>query len=266
MKKAILAWCFQYATAIGVMFLLAAIWHALVVLRGIEPIILPTPLRVLEAAIRERETLFKGFLATGMAASLGLTLSIALGSLIAIVFSQSKTLRSAFYPYVLFLQTVPIVAIAPLLITWCGYGAHTVVLVAAIISIFPIVSNVTAGLISVDENLKDLFELHQATRWQTLIKLRIPNAIGSLILGMRVSTGLAVIGAVVGEFFLGTGVAGYSGLGTVMIIWQNRSRTDALIAVVFVSTLLGLAMLGAVNLGTRLLLRRWTVGQNFENE
>ena len=153
MKKAILAWCFQYAAAIGVMFLLAAIWHALVVLRGIEPIILPTPLRVLEAAIRERETLFKGFLATGMAASLGLTLSIALGSLIAIVFSQSKTLRSAFYPYVLFLQTVPIVAIAPLLITWCGYGAHTVVLVAAIISIFPIVSNVTAGLISVDENL-----------------------------------------------------------------------------------------------------------------
>lgn len=243
-----------------------ALWQAVVVIFKMHPITLPSPARVLRSMWDERDALIEGFLATGAASLLGLLTSVLVGVLIAIVFSQSKWIRSAFYPYVIFLQTVPIVAIAPLLITWFGYGFKTVVLVAAIISLFPIVSNVTAGLISVDENLKDLFRLSNATRWQTLTKLRIPHAVSHLVLGLRISAGLAVIGAIVGEFFVGNGSSGYSGLGTVMTGWQNLAKTDAIIAAIFVSTWLGLLMLGGVNLLSRMLLWRWTASSGFENE
>lgn len=242
------------------------IWQAAIAVFQMHPIVLPSPLRVAHAAWLERWTLAKGLAVTGAAASLGLLCSIVTGSLVAIVFSQSKWLRAAFYPYVVFLQTVPIVAIAPLLITWFGYGFQTVVLVATIISLFPIISNVTSGLVSIDEHLKDLFRLNGASRWQTLWKLRIPHAISQLILGTRVSAGLAVIGAIIGEFFVGNGTTDYAGLGTLMTGWQNLARTDALMAVVLVAALLGLLMIAAVNLCARCCLWRWTSGSAFESD
>ena len=245
---------------------LLALWQALIVALKVHPIVLPSPARVAGAAWQERTALATGMGVTGAAALLGLTLSILLGTAVAIVFSQSRWIRSAFYPYVVFLQTVPIVAIAPLLITWFGYGFRTVVLVATIISVFPIISNVTAGLLSVDENLKDLFRLSRASRWQTLIKLRIPFAVSHLILGTRISAGLSVIGAIIGEFFVGNGAAGYTGLGTLMTGWQNLARTDALMAVVLSSTLLGLIMIASVNFVANVLLWRWTASSGFESE
>ncbi|MFK7735843.1 MAG: ABC transporter permease [Pirellulaceae bacterium] len=260
------------------------LWQAGVWLTGVHPITLPSPLRVMDAMWEEREALIKGVVATGAASVMGLSLSVVVGLGISILFSLSRWVRSAFYPYVVFLQTVPIVAIAPLLITWFGYGFKTIVLVASIISLFPIVSNVTAGLMSIDNNLRDLFRLAGATRFQELWKLRLPHAMSHLVLGMRVSAGLAVIGAIVGEFFVGTNAAGFealtdvveyftgrrvgafSGLGTVMTGWQNRARTDAIIAAVFVSTLLGLILLSMVNLLGRTAFRRWTASGSFENE
>lgn len=245
--------------------LLLALWQSLVTMFSIHPITLPPPQQVLEAANEERATLIQAFCTTGAAAMLGLLASLVCGCVIAISFSQSRWLRKAFYPYVIFLQTVPIVAIAPLLITWFDYGFHTVVLVATIISLFPIVSNTTAGLISVDENLKDLFQLSGATWWQKLMKLQIPHAVSHLVLGLRISAGLAVIGAIVGEFFVGSGASNYAGLGTVMTGWQNQAKTDAIIAAIFVSTLLGIVVLGSVNITARLFLNRWMETSNFEN-
>ncbi len=257
---------FRVAFPVLVLVGLFACWQLAVTLLNIHPIVLPSPLRIAQAAWLERSTLALGFLVTGAAALLGLLASILVGSLIAVVFSQSKLVRSAFYPYVVFLQTVPIVAIAPLLIIWFGYGFQTVVMVACIISLFPIISNVTVGLISVDENLKDLFRLGNASRLQTLVKLRIPLAISHLIVGTRISSGLAVIGAIIGEFFVGNGAAGYAGLGTIMTGWQNLARTDALMSVVLTSTLLGLAVIGIVNFIARVLLWRWTASSGFEND
>lgn len=242
------------------------VWQAVVWIFKMHPITLPPPGKVLKTLWEERKILMEGYVATGAASLLGLGFSVLLGVLISILFSQSKWLKNGFYPYVVFLQTVPIVAIAPLLITWFGYGFKTVVLVAMIISLFPIVSNVTTGLISIDENLKDLFRLGGATRLQELTKLRIPHAIGHLVLGMRVSAGLAVIGAIVGEFFVGSGASGYAGLGTVMTGWQNLAKTDAIIAAIFTSTLLGLSVLGVVNFIVRVFLARWTLNSSFENE
>ncbi|MFN3192260.1 MAG: ABC transporter permease [Aureliella sp.] len=242
------------------------IWQAAVTFLEIHPITLPSPSKVMAAMWKERATLAEGFMATGLASLLGLGVSVGVGVLISILFSQSRWMRSAFYPYVVFLQTVPIVAIAPLLITWFGYGFRTIVLVSVIISLFPIVSNMTTGLISIDQNLRDLFRLAGATRWQELTKLRIPHALSHLILGMRISAGLAVIGAIVGEFFVGTNATGFSGLGTVMTGWQNLARTDAIIAAILISTLLGISTLGVVNLFSRFVLNRWTASADFENE
>lgn len=250
--------------ALALLLLLVA-WHLIVVFYDIHPIILPTPVRVAEVAWAELPTLCKAFGNTALASLCGLGASVVLGSAIAILFSQSKWLRRALYPYVVFLQTVPIVAIAPLLITWSGYHWRTVVLVSIIISLFPVVSNVTAGLISVDQNLRDLFRLSRASTWQTLVKLHIPFAVGHLLLGARVSAGLAVIGAIVGEFFVGSSGIQSAGLGTIMTSWQNQARTDALIAAVGTSTLLGILVLGLVNVVGATLLRRWTLDVGFES-
>jgi NitT/TauT family transport system permease protein len=251
------------ALAVFVLLLFLALWQLTVWLLKIHPVILPAPSRVLQTAWNERSALLIGFAVTGACALCSLLISLLVGSLIAILFSQSSLIRAAFQPYVVFLQTVPIVAIAPLLITWFGYGVSTVVMVATIISLFPIISNVTAGLTSVDRNLLDLFRLHGAGRLRTLRKLQIPNAISHLVLGARISSGMTVIGAIIGELFVGTS-AQYAGLGKLMTGWQILARTDALIAVILTSTLLGVVMLGIVNLFSRWLLHRWIASSGFE--
>ena len=233
-----------------------AVWQWIVTSTGIEPILLPSPLQVLDAVKQHSVQLQKGLLVTATTALAGLALSVVLGSLVAVLFSQARMVRSALYPYAIFLQTVPIVAIAPLLITWSGYRQRTVILVAMIISLFPIVSNVTEGLTTLDANLRDMFRLYGASRWSLLAKLRIPSAVGGLVQGMRISSGLAVIGAIVGEFFVGNGSA-YDGLGTLMTGWQAQQKTAALIAAVLASTLLGVLCFWIVNLLAATALRKW---------
>jgi len=162
------------------------------------------------------------------------------------------------------LQTVPIVAIAPLLILWFGNEFKTVVLVSCIISIFPVISNVTSGLISVNENLRDLFRMQSANRLQVLLKLSIPSAVPQLVLGLRISCGLAVIGAIVGEFFVGDRGA-YEGLGTIITARQGNLNTASMIGAVIACALLGLVLLVFVNLIGTIVLRRWTKDVGFES-
>jgi NitT/TauT family transport system permease protein len=256
------------SSALAPVSLFAAIvlgWQAAVQFYSINPIILPSPLQVAKSLWEEREVLLIGFRTTGMAAVAGLSASVLLGGIIAIAFSLSSILRSAVYPYLIFLQTVPIVAIAPLLILWSGYNFRTVVLVTIIISIFPIVSNTTSGLLSINPNLRDLFRLNGASSFQTLMKLRIPAAISHLVLGMRISCGLAVIGAIIGEFFVGNS-GQYDGLGTIMTRWQGRNYTSGLIAAILVSTLLGIVFFVAVNQINQRCLRRWTSASNLDSD
>ena len=232
------------------------VWQVVVVSTGIEPILLPSPGQVIDAVRQHSEALQRGFFVTASTALAGLVLSVVLGGLVAILFSQARMLRSALYPYAIFLQTVPIVAIAPLLITWSGYQQRTVILVVMIISLFPVVSNVTEGLTTLDVNLRDMFQLYGASRWSLLLKLRIPSAVGGLVQGMRISSGLAVIGAIVGEFFVGNG-SSYDGLGTLMTGWQAQQKTAALIAAVLTSTLLGVLIFWIVNLLAATVLSKW---------
>ncbi|RMF40569.1 MAG: ABC transporter permease subunit [Planctomycetota bacterium] len=255
---------FQWLPATCGLILFLLVWQLFVVVTGLPPILLPPPTQVAMALWQERLVLCRAVTATFAASMLGLCLSLASGSILAVVFAQSRWLRSAFIPYIVFLQTVPVVAIAPLLITWFGYRFHTVVLVSAIVSLFPVVSNATTGLISVDPLLVDLFRIHGASRWQILIKLRIPNAVRYLVLGLRVSAGLAVIGAIVGELFVGDVISRFAGLGTIINAWQRMVRTDAVIAAIGASTFLGMAVLSIVNLVSTRLLHRWTDSADFE--
>ncbi len=249
---------------IAVFLIVALIWHALVVLFKIPAVILPKPLDVLISMWTQRWEVLRASWVTLQAALLGLGASALIGSVIAVLFSQSRWIRTAFYPYVIFLQTVPIVAIAPLLMIWSGPGLRAVVLVSCIISIFPIISNVTSGLLSIDQNHLDLFRMQEASRWQTLVKLRIPSAIPGLVLGLRVSCGLAVIGAIVGELFVSSSGA-YDGLGMVMMAKQANLKIADLMGTILASTCLGILLFLAVQFLGSVVLRRWTKDAGFES-
>jgi NitT/TauT family transport system permease protein len=231
-------------------------WEALARGLALPAFLVPPPSAVLLAGIAGAGDLSRAALVTGRAALAGFVLSAVLGVLAAVVLSLSRLLERALYPYTVFLQTVPIVAIAPLLVLWFGPGLRAVAVSALIVSVFPVIANTLAGLRSVDPALRDLFRLYGAGRLATLVKLSLPAALPSIVTGLRVAGGLAVIGAIVGEF-----VAGFSedaaGLGITVLAAYRQLRTDLLFAAVLSASLLGFAIFGAVNLMGWLLLRRW---------
>jgi len=231
-------------------------WDTLVVLSETPAFLVPRPGEVAHVAAQNFRRLAGATGVTAMAALSGFTASLILGAAIACAFSQSRFIRISGYPYAIFLQTVPIVAIAPLIITWFGNGFQSVVIVAFIISLFPIITNATSGMLAVDPDLIDLFRLYRAGRWQIWIKLRLPAAVPQIMTGARTSSGLAVIGAIVGEFF-----AGYShdqfGLGYLIMMTSSQLKTAELFAAVIASTLLGLTIFGAISLLSLTILSRW---------
>lgn len=240
------------------LILVIAAWHFAVVGFGIKAFLVPKPARVLAAAIAGREELLQAVGLTAGAALGGFFSSLMVGTLIACVFSQSIVIRRSCYPYAIFLQTVPIIAIAPLIVVWFGAGFRSVVLVSFILSLFPIITNGTTGLISIDPDLLDLFRLYRASRWQILWKLRLPHSIPYLVTGARISSGLAVVGAIVGEFFAGD-MSDKHGLGYVIFQTSGHLRTDMLFASVIASTLLGIAIFGLSTFVSTTILKQWSV-------
>lgn len=224
-----------------------------------EAYLLPPPSAIAKVAWQERALLASATLATARTSVIGFVASGLVGVLAAIGLSSSRVVERALYPYAIALQTVPIVAIAPLLVVWLGAGPRSVVASAFIVSVFPVVTNALAGLRGVDPALRDLFRLYGASRLARLTKLELPHATPSIAVGLRVSAGLAVIGAIVGEF-----VAGFAerdpGLGIVVMTAYRQLRTDLLFAAVGGSALLGITLFLSVSLGAWLALRKWYVG------
>jgi len=241
--------------AMFVVFVLA--WHAAVIAFDWKPFLVPSPGVVAKTFFEKRETLAKAAGLTAAGAACGFATSFIVGLVIALVFSQSAAVRRALYPYAIFLQTVPIVAIAPLIVLWSGAGFRSVVIVSFIIGLFPIITNATAGLTSVDRSLVELFEVNNATRWQILFRLRLPNAIPNLVTGAKISSGLSVIGTVIGEFVAGYGTQNF-GLGYLIVMTSGQLRTPELFAAVFTSTLLGLAIFVTVAFVGDLIVARWS--------
>lgn len=236
--------------------LVVGLWHAAVKIFNIPRYLVPPPLEVLDAIRDNALTLAKSTGLTAMASFAGFAVSLAVGTIAAFAFSQWNAVRRGLYPYAIFLQTVPIVAVAPLIVIWFGTGFASVVVVAFIISVFPVVTNVTAGLMRLDPDLADLFRLYGATRMQTLFKLKLPNAVPNLLTGAKIASGLSVIGAIVGEFFAGYGSTTY-GLGYLIVFTSGQLNTPLLFAAIFASTALGVALFGTVTWIGDTLLSRW---------
>ena len=234
----------------------AALLEAYVRLADVPRYLLPRPTAVLANLWDDAALLLAALWGTARAALLGFAASAVLGVLAAVALSASALVRRAFYPYAVFFQTVPIIAVAPLLINWLDPGLQAVATCAFIVSVFPVIANTLTGLLSTDPNLLDLFRLYDASRPATLVKLRLPSALPALFGGLRVAAGLAVIGTVVAEFLVGQLGEG-AGLGVTIYGAARVGRTDRVFAGVLLTSVLGLALFGAVNLASRLTLRRW---------
>ncbi len=182
--------------------------------------------------------LFKACLITSSAALLGLLLSLFIGYSIALLFSVSNWLEKGLYPLALFFQTVPIVAVAPLIILWVGQGFYGVMTVSLILSVFPIISGATTGLTRLPRAYLELFDLYQSSAYKRMVYLQIPHSLPNVVAGLRVSSGLAVIGAIIGEFSAGYG-QGNSGLGYYILASSGNLKTDLLFASIITSTIMG---------------------------
>lgn len=250
----------QAAAIAGVAAFGLLVWELVVWAFDLPRALLPTPRAVFASAMELRVDLFDATLVTLAAATEGLVLAVLIGSIIGVLFSLSRLVRLAFFPYVVFLQTVPIVAIAPILVIWSGYRFRTVLIVTVIVCLFPIVNSVTSGLLAIDRQFSDLFRLYGASRMKRLLRLQIPTAIPYLMLGAKTSSGLAVIGAIIAEFFVRSG-SSREGLGTLMNRWEAQGKTDALIAALFASTFVGLILFGLVQFITLTATSRYQRGK-----
>jgi len=265
MKKS-LHWLVTYALPPVLMLLLVLfIWDRVVVALDIKPYFVPRPGLVLEAAQDHASQLRTATMLTAAGALSGFGVSLAVGTITALLFAQSKIIQRSLYPYAIFLQTVPIVAIAPIVIIWFGTGFQSVVVVAFIISLFPIITNTTAGLTTIDASQLELFEMYNASRWQVLTRLRLPNAVPYLVTGAKVSSGLSVIGAIVGEVYAGYGSDSY-GLGYLISVSSSRSETAYAFAAMFCSTLLGLVVFALSGFVGSTVLARWHIAAPREVE
>jgi NitT/TauT family transport system permease protein len=179
-----------------------------------------------------------------------------LGGAIALLFARSRVLEISLFPYAVILQVTPIVAIAPLIIIWVQNTFLALLLCAWIVAFFPVVSNTTLGLNSADRNLAELFRLYGASRWQALWQLRLPSALPYFLGGLRISGGLALIGAVVAEFVAGTGGA-ETGLAFRILESGYRLQIPRMFAALVLLSFTGVAIYGALSLLSWLLLRRW---------
>ena len=232
------------------------LWEAVVRLAGIPPYVLPGPLLVARTLIDDW-----GMLAPALVVTLEITLqalaaAVVVGGLLAILFSLSRWIELSLFPYAIILQVTPIVAIAPLIIAWANDVDLSLLICAWLVAFFPILSNTVLGLRSVDRNLLSLFELYGAGRWKTLIHLRLPAALPYFLGGLRISGGLALIGAVVAEFVAGTGGSA-SGLAYRILEAGYQLRIPRMFAALVLISAAGIAIYLLLSLLSYLLLRRW---------
>ncbi len=232
-------------------------WEALVMAFDIKPFVLPAPSAIGSALIENWSNLWAAAWVTLRITALAFLLALIGGVGLAVLFTQSRVLELALFPYAVVLQVTPVVAIAPLILIWVGLDrVETALLILAwIVAFFPILSNTTLGLKSTDPNLRELFALYGASRWQVLTRLQLPNALPYILAGMKISGGLALIGAVVAEFVAGSGAA--TGLAWRIVEAGNRLQIPKMFAALLLLSMLGVAIFFLLSWLEHYLLRRW---------
>ena len=240
--------------AIGLLVL--GLWEFIVWKMAVPYYILPGPWRILQALITDWKSLSGSLWITLQITGLALLAAVVLGALLSILFTQSKWLEMSLFPYAVILQVTPIVAIAPLIIIWVNDTLVSLLICAWIVAFFPILSNTILGLNSADHNLVNLFQLYGANRWQTLRYLRLPAALPYFLGGLRISGGLALIGAVVAEFVAGSGGTA-SGLAFRILEAGYQLKIPRMFAALVMVSGTGVLIFLVLSLVSYLLLRRW---------
>ncbi len=210
------------------------VWQILVLLFNIPEYLLPKPTSIISEIITNFSSLLTHTGITMFEAIIGYIIANLIGFSVAVIFAHSKTIEKGFYPYAIALKTTPIIAMAPLLVLWFGTGLFSKIVAAALVCFFPILVNTVKGLGSVDSDALDLFKSYSASKWQIFTKLRFPNSLPYIFSALKISTGLAVVGAVVGEF-----VGASKGIGYVILVSSYHLETTTMFAAIIMSALAG---------------------------
>jgi NitT/TauT family transport system permease protein len=246
----------RLAVPVGMLVLLVVVWQIYVTAAGVPHYILPSPVRIARAMVTDWPILLPALLVTLKITFIALAIALVGGVALAVLMAQSRWIELALYPYAVILQVTPIVAIAPLILIYAPSTQAALLICAWIVAFFPILSNTMQGLRSTDHNLLNLFELYGASRWQTLVHLKLPNALPYFLAGLRIAGGLALIAAVVAEFAAGSAGAG-SGLAFRLLESQFRLNIPRLFAALVLLSFTGILIFFATSLVSHLLLRRW---------
>jgi len=240
--------------AISALAILA--WDLVVRLNGIPPYILPGPGLVARSLVTDFPILWPSLLVTLRITAMALAAAIAGGVGLAVLFSLSRWVELSLFPFAVILQVTPIVAIAPLILIYVDNTYLALLVCAWIVAFFPILSNTTLGLNSTDHNLRDLFRIYGATRWQRLRYLQLPAALPYFLGGLRIAGGLSLIGAIVAEYVAGTGGIG-SGLAFRILEASYRLNIPRMFAALLLIAVTGVVIYAGLAFLSHMLLRKW---------
>ena len=236
--------------------IIVAAWEAACRIFAIPPYLFPAPSAIAQAIVNDTPGLMRALWSTLKVALIALGLATAIGSALAFLFVQNRLIERSFFPYAVIMQVTPIVAIAPLIIILVKNTQLSLTVCATLVALFPIISNTTLGLRSVDPGLANYFRMNRASRLKTLARLRIPGALPYFFGGLRISCGLALIGAVVAEFVAGTGGRS-SGLAYEILDAGFQLDIPRMFAALFLITVTGVLLFGAMVGLSKLALSNW---------
>ncbi len=242
-----------------VSLMLLGLWYAVsyLVLDEKRRFLMPPPDQVVRKGFLAPEVLGEILASLGQTAAValaGLAAAIVIGMAWGIAMSQAKWIERSLFPYAVILQCIPILALVPLIGFWFGFDFFSRTVVCVMIALFPVVSNTLFGLQSADRSQLELFRLQKASRWTVLTKLQLPAALPAVFAGMRISAGLAVVGAIVGDFFFRRGTPG---IGSLISNYQSRVESAELFAAIIAASLFGVVIFWLFGLITKFVVGAW---------
>ncbi|SES20465.1 NitT/TauT family transport system permease protein [Tranquillimonas rosea] len=246
----------KWVLPVVMMGLTLLVWDRIVVWNEIPHYILPGPRLVFATLVEDWAMLFDALLVTLQITLMALAVAVIGGVGLAVLFTQSRWIEMSFYPYAVILQVTPVVSIAPLIFIYVENRMAGLLICAWIVAFFPVLANTTLGLNSADHNLRDLFRIYGATRWQRLRFLQLPSALPYFLGGLRIAGGLSLIGAVVAEYVAGTGGIG-SGLAFRILEAGYRLNIPRMFAALFLIAATGVVIFAGLSFLSHMLLRKW---------
>ncbi len=242
-------WVKNNSQTILTFVLVLLVWHFGVVLFGVKEFILPTPISAIQTIFQPKYRWPMNFMATFYEVVGGFVISGLVGVILGIMVVWSEFLKRSILPFLVFLNSLPKIAVAPLFLIWFGYGILPNILIVFLISFFPVVINTATGLVAVEEDLLDLVRCLHATKWQRMRLIHLPNSLPYVFSGLKIAATTAVTGAIVGEF-----VASDKGLGAVIIASQTTLSTPVIFGSLILITIIGMVLFGFVGIMEKVLM------------